>query len=95
MNVLVDMKRRSPTIIERKNIVEYANPGKFAELLGVAGADALLVSTDDMEYGGSLGDLKAASKTLRSWKPAKPPAVIRKDLIIHPVQVLLIVNLCS
>lgn len=88
MSVTVDLKRRSPTVPEKRNIVEFDGAGKFSELLAKVGVDALMINTDDMEYGGRLEDLKDASKAVRSIPTlAQPPACIRKDLIIHPIQV--------
>lgn len=75
MGVMIDMKRRSPTIPDRRNIVEFSrftsshfnrmyqnvyimniiiSAGKFAELLTRVNADAFLVNTDEMEYGGKM-----------------------------------------
>jgi indole-3-glycerol phosphate synthase len=87
MSVLVDLKRRSPTIPDRRNIVEFSSAAKFAELLTLAGADGFLVNTDEMEYGGRFTDLKETVKATRAASPKKPPACIHKDIIIHPVQV--------
>ncbi|KAJ1404506.1 hypothetical protein B484DRAFT_437140, partial [Ochromonadaceae sp. CCMP2298] len=88
MSVMVDMKRRSPTVTQRRNVVEYANAGKFAELLTRAKTDAFLVNTDDMEYGGAFGDLKeSAMGVRRATTLPMPPAVIQKEIIIHPVQI--------
>ena len=87
MGVLVDLKRRSPTIPDRRNIVEFEHAGKFAELLTLAGADAFLVNTDKMEYGGSSSDLKDVIAAVKKARPLNPPACIVKDIIIHPVQV--------
>lgn len=56
----------------------------FLEQVGV---DALLVNTDEMEYGGKVEDLKIASKAVRSARPENPPACICKDIILHPIQV--------
>jgi indole-3-glycerol phosphate synthase len=87
MSVLIDLKRRSPTIPERRNIVEFASAAKFAELLTIAGADGFLVNTDEMEYGGKFTDLKETAKATRATKPINAPCIINKDIIIHPVQV--------
>ena len=52
MSIIVDMKRKSPTIIERRNIVEFSSVSKFSELLTRVGVDGFLVNTNDIEYGG-------------------------------------------
>ena len=93
MSVMVDLKRRSPTIPESRNIVEFANAGKFAELLALSGVDSFLINTDQQEYGGNFGDLKECVKSVKVSKSRSPPPIINKDIIIHPVQVQL--NLIS
>jgi indole-3-glycerol phosphate synthase len=87
MSVLIDMKRRSPTVPHKRNIVEYSNAGKFAELLTLTGADAFLVNTDEMEYGGKFSELRDCVRATRAARPRAPPACIHKDIIIHPVQI--------
>jgi indole-3-glycerol phosphate synthase len=87
MSVLVDLKRRSPTVPHSRNIVEFASASGFAELLTLAGADGFLVNTDETEYGGRPAELRECSKTLRRLRPTNPPAVIHKDIIIHPIQI--------
>eukprot|EP01041_Mallomonas_annulata_P013103 gene13103-27666_t len=87
LTVLVDMKRKSPTVAQKKNIVEFSTAEKFGELLALCGTDAFLINTDEMEYGGQLSDLKETSKKLRSILPNNSPPCIAKDIIIHPVQI--------
>lgn len=89
MSIIVDMKRRSPTVSERKNIVEYSSAAKFGDLLIKAKVDGLLVNTDEMEYGGKFDDLKETVKAVRQASTGwlHVPACIHKDIIIHPVQV--------
>lgn len=94
MSVLVDLKRRSPTISTRRNVVDFQSAAKFAELLTLADADAFLINTDEQEYGGKLSDLKETSKALIKLRQPSPglsnsptPACICKDIIIHPVQI--------
>jgi len=66
MSIMIDMKRKSPTIIERRNIVEYSSASKFSELLTRAGVDGFLVNTDDIEYGGNFNDLKDTVQSVRT-----------------------------
>jgi indole-3-glycerol phosphate synthase len=86
MSVMVDLKRRSPTIPHRRNVVEFQSASQFAELLALADSDALLINTDEQEYGGKLSDLRETTRTLRKL-PGGGPACICKDIIIHPVQI--------
>jgi len=92
MSLLVDMKRRSPTgRVDLRNIVEYSSAAKFSELLALGGADALMINTEEIEYGGKVTDLKDCVKSIKSLKSSdrlsKSPPCIHKDVIIHPVQI--------
>lgn len=87
MGVLIDMKRRSPTIPERREIVDFSSAATFCELLTKVKADAFLINTDELEYGGKLSDLKESAAAAKSARPLNPPSCIQKDIIIHPVQV--------
>lgn len=87
MSVLIDLKRRSPTIPERREIVDFSSAGTFCELLTKVNADAFLVNTDEMEYGGKFSDLKDCTEAVKRARPFNPPSCILKDIIIHPVQV--------
>lgn len=87
MSVLCDLKRKSPTVPEARNIVEFASAGKFADVLTIAQVDGFLVNMEEVEYGGRPDELKECVKATRLARPARPPACIAKDLIIHPVQV--------
>jgi indole-3-glycerol phosphate synthase len=89
MSVMIDLKRRSPTVRDRHSVVEFGNAPKFAELLTMAGADGFLINTDDVEYGGRYEDLKACSDSIRLKTVADrhPPVTVYKDVIIHPVQI--------
>eukprot|EP01038_Epipyxis_sp_PR26KG_P005793 gene5793-7991_t len=87
MNVIVDMKRRSPTIPEQRNIVDYKDAGRYAELLTLTKVDGFFINTDEMEYGGKFTDLKQCTKAVKNIKPSNPPPCILKDIIIHPVQI--------
>ena len=87
MSVLCDLKRKSPTVPEARNIVEFASAAKFADVLTLAEIDGFLVNMEEIEYGGRPEELKQCIKATRLARPANPPACIAKDLIIHPVQV--------
>lgn len=84
MSIIVDMKRRSPTVPRQRNIVEYSNAPKFAELLTLSGVDGLLINTEELEYGGKYEELKASVKASKAVRPNNPLACIHKDIIIHP-----------
>jgi indole-3-glycerol phosphate synthase len=87
MSVMVDLKRRSPTIPESRNIVEFKSASGFADLLTLSGVDSFMINTDEHEYGGKFSELKECVKSTRLAKPKGSPALINKDIIIHPVQI--------
>jgi indole-3-glycerol phosphate synthase len=81
--VIAEIKRRSPSAGE---IVAGASaPGQAARYRR-AGADALSILTDTKYFGGSLDDLRAVTADFAAAPPAPP--CLRKDFMVHPVQVL-------
>ena len=76
--VIAEIKRRSPSAGE---IAGDASATAQAQAYRAAGADALSVLTDAKYFGGSIADLRAAAD------PGGPPC-LRKDFMVHPVQVL-------
>lgn len=97
MSIMIDVKRRSPTVPHQREVVDYSSAGKFVELLAQAGADAFLINTEDVEYGGREEELRECVLSVRNkfsallerspLKGKQPPACIAKDMIIHPIQV--------
>jgi indole-3-glycerol phosphate synthase len=77
-NVIAELKKASPS---RGVLRENYTPGTLAASLESAGAAALSVLTEEDFFSGSLGDLKEAKK-------ATQIAILRKDFIIDPWQVL-------
>ncbi|MDQ3224135.1 MAG: indole-3-glycerol phosphate synthase TrpC [Gemmatimonadota bacterium] len=76
--VVAEVKRRSPSA---GAIREDLDPGERAELYANHGAAAISVLTDGPYFGGSINDLRAASR--RCSVP-----VLRKDFILDEVQIL-------
>lgn len=82
--VIAEIKRRSPsagaiaaaTLSATDQAVRYR----------AAGAAALSVLTDEKFFGGTLADLSGVTTFFRENRPAVP--CIRKDFMVHPVQVL-------
>ena len=87
MSVMVDVKRRSPTVPSQREIVDFGRADTFTTLLATIGVDAFFINTDDMEYGGQLEDLTLAVAAMKKFRPEKPPAIVKKDIFIHPIQV--------
>ncbi|MBI2515491.1 MAG: indole-3-glycerol phosphate synthase TrpC [Opitutae bacterium] len=81
--VIAEIKRRSPSA---GAIKEGISALEQARRYQTAGADALSVLTDEKYFGGHLDDLREVTAHFASHAPAKP--CIRKDFMVHPIQVL-------
>lgn len=77
VRLLAEVKRRSPSA---GDIRPGANPVEIARAYMDGGAAALSVLTDREYFGGDLDFLRAVREEV-------PVPVIRKDFLIHPVQV--------
>jgi indole-3-glycerol phosphate synthase len=77
VRLLAEVKRRSPSA---GDIRPGADPAEIARAYVGGGAAALSVLTDRDYFGGDL-------EFLRAVRRAVPVPVIRKDFLIHPVQV--------
>ncbi|HEU4680992.1 MAG TPA: indole-3-glycerol phosphate synthase TrpC [Gemmatimonadales bacterium] len=78
VGVIAEVKRRSPSA---GSICENLDPAGRAALYAAHGAAAISVLTDGPYFGGSIGDLIAASKCVSV-------PVLRKDFILDEIQVL-------
>jgi indole-3-glycerol phosphate synthase len=89
--VIAEIKRRSPSAGEIK---AGASAVGQARRYQAAGADALSVLTDFQYFGGTLDDLRGVTAGLRTAPPflgagvTPPPPCLRKDFMLHPIQVL-------
>ena len=81
--VIAEIKRRSPSA---GAIREDARSVDQARTYRQAGADCLSVLTDEKYFGGNLADLESVTAEFRAAPPAVP--CLRKDFMVHPVQVL-------
>jgi indole-3-glycerol phosphate synthase len=81
--VIAEIKRRSPSAGEIKAGVSSLEQ---AQRYQAADADALSVLTDARYFGGSLDDLHDVTAGLAAAALSLP--CLRKDFMIHPVQVL-------
>ena len=75
--VIAEIKRRSPSAGEIKS---GASAPDQARAYRAAGADALSILTDEKYFGGSLDDLRSISREV-------PLPRLRKDFMVHPIQV--------
>jgi indole-3-glycerol phosphate synthase len=93
--VIAEIKRRSPSAgTIRAEVSAAAQALRYQ----AAGADALSVLTDLRYFGGELKDLRSAAGALRAGAPpsesdggragASVPPCLRKDFMVHPIQVL-------
>lgn len=81
--VISEIKRRSPSAGEIKSIESAAAQAKaYAN----AGADCLSILTDEKYFGGTLSDLESSRQQLSKIGFQTP--CLRKDFMIHPIQVL-------
>jgi indole-3-glycerol phosphate synthase len=83
LSVVAEIKRRSPSAGE---IASGASSLDQARRYRAAGADALSILTDEKYFGGSLVDLRGVSELFRKEPPGPP--CLRKDFMVHPIQVL-------
>lgn len=83
LSVIAEIKRRSPSA---GSIADGILAVDQARTYLNAGADSLSVLTDEKFFGGKLEDLWEVNDFIRSHQRSIP--VIRKDFMIHPIQVL-------
>jgi indole-3-glycerol phosphate synthase len=84
--VIAEIKRRSPSAGDIKAGVPALDQALRYQS---AGADALSILTDEKYFGGALADLESVTAHFRAHASAvPPPPCIRKDFMVHPVQVL-------
>lgn len=81
--VIAEIKRRSPSAGE---IAAGVSAVDQAAKYRAAGANALSVLTDEKFFGGTLDDLAGVTSLFRKDPPAIP--CLRKDFMVHPIQVL-------
>lgn len=78
VGIIAEIKRRSPSA---GAIREELDPVRHAEAYAQGGAVAISVVTEERYFGGSLGDLARVARAV-----ALP--VLRKDFILHELQIL-------
>jgi indole-3-glycerol phosphate synthase len=81
--IISEIKRRSPSAGDIKAGISAIDQAKRYQ---AAGADALSVLTDTKFFGGTLDDLRGVTAHFAAVAPARP--CIRKDFMVHPLQVL-------
>lgn len=81
--VISEIKRRSPSA---GDINAGASSLDQAKRYEAAGADALSILTDEKYFGGTIDDLRGVTGFFSSI--SSPLPCLRKDFMVHPVQVL-------
>lgn len=81
--VISEIKRRSPSAGDIKAGVSSLEQARRYQ---AAGADALSILTDEKYFGGTLADLQGVTDYFAKNPPARP--CLRKDFMVHPIQVL-------
>jgi indole-3-glycerol phosphate synthase len=82
LGVIAEIKRRSPSA---GAIKEGISATAQADRYRAAGASALSILTDTKYFGGTLADLQSVTTRFQENPPALP--CLRKDFMVHPVQV--------
>uniref|UniRef100_A0A0G4HST7 indole-3-glycerol-phosphate synthase n=1 Tax=Chromera velia CCMP2878 TaxID=1169474 RepID=A0A0G4HST7_9ALVE len=84
-----DLKRKTPSGSPTdREVLSFVDPGDVALKMAELGFDAVFVNCDGPSYGGSYRDLDIVSKRLKkAFDFNQRPAIIAKDIFIHPVQV--------
>jgi indole-3-glycerol phosphate synthase len=84
--VIAEIKRRSPSAGDIKAGVSALDQALRYQ---TSGADALSILTDEKYFGGTLADLESVTARFRApAAPGSPLPCIRKDFMVHPIQVL-------
>ncbi|MBC2608156.1 indole-3-glycerol phosphate synthase TrpC [Pelagicoccus albus] len=81
--VISEIKRRSPSAGQIKDLGPSVEQ---AEKYLSAGGDCLSILTDQKYFGGELADLSSVTEIFRNSGNGIP--CLRKDFMIHPIQVL-------
>ncbi len=81
--VISEIKRRSPSAGQIKDLGAATDQ---AEKYLNAGADCLSILTDEKYFGGRLDDLQSVTRQFSAQGKSVP--CLRKDFMVHPIQVL-------
>ncbi|AFZ79131.1 hypothetical protein BEWA_019770 [Theileria equi strain WA] len=89
LSVIADMKRRTPTHNPKcdDKVLSYIDAGEVALNMASAGFDVIFVNTDEIVYGGHVQDLHKSFLELRKLGRRKRPAIVMKDIFLHPIQI--------
>jgi indole-3-glycerol phosphate synthase len=83
--LVAEIKRASPS---RGELNAGLDPRRLARLYAENGASAISILTDEKFFRGSAGDLAALRGENLQTKDGRPIALLRKDFLLAPVQLL-------
>ncbi|KAF8822214.1 indole-3-glycerol phosphate synthase domain-containing protein [Cardiosporidium cionae] len=94
ISVVADMKRKSPTNRNPRfrKIMDYKNAGEVTVDMASHGFDVIFVNTDKENWGGDISDLEQSCNEVRKLRRMQRPAIVMKDIIIHPIQIALAIE---
>ncbi|KAK1938634.1 Indole-3-glycerol phosphate synthase [Babesia divergens] len=89
LSVIADMKRRTPTHNPKCDnaVLSYVDAAEVARNMAQVGFDVIFVNTDDVIYGGHILELHKCFLELRKLGRRTRPAIVMKDIILHPIQI--------
>lgn len=89
LSVIADMKRRTPTRNPKcdNTILSYVDAAEVSKNMANAGFDVIFVNTDELYYGGHISELHRCFLELRKLGRRVRPAIVMKDIILHPIQI--------
>ncbi|KAK2198012.1 bifunctional Aldolase-type TIM barrel/Ribulose-phosphate binding barrel [Babesia duncani] len=99
LSTIADMKRRTPTHNPKcdNTILSYIDAAEVAMNIAKQGwlkcaatqlgFDVIFINTDEASYGGHIDELHRCFLELRKLGRRQRPAIVMKDIILHPIQV--------
>eukprot|EP00371_Babesia_bovis_P001358 XP_001610005.1 hypothetical protein [Babesia bovis T2Bo] len=89
LSVIADMKRRTPTHHPKcdNSVLSYVHAPEVAKNMAEVGFDVVFINTDETVYGGHVSEIYECFLELRKLGRRIRPAIVMKDIILHPIQV--------
>ncbi|CDR95360.1 hypothetical protein, conserved [Babesia bigemina] len=96
LSVIADMKRRTPTQHHTldNSVLSFLDASDVAKSMASQiyfnvqhWFDVIFVNTDETVYGGHISELHACFLELRKLGRRIRPAIVMKDIVIHPIQI--------
>ncbi|GBE61438.1 anthranilate synthase component II [Babesia ovata] len=89
LSVIADMKRRTPTKHHTldNSVLSFLDASDVAKSMAAVGFDVIFVNTDETVYGGHISELHDCFLELRKLGRRVRPAIVMKDIVLHPIQI--------